>query len=160
MENVKLKFVRLLISILVFALSSCLKRTGDISSQIEISLKDSVYTLRPQSFEINQKRDTIIVGKRGTVIHIPKGIFRLENQEMNASQVIIDLTGCYTLREILESGIETKCNDSLLISFGFINIQANNINGEKLHIRDGAYLTIQLDSNYIDKPLSPDVFLR
>ena len=90
-----------------------------------------------QEFTIEQKNDTVVVGKEGTRIEFPKQAFTDLNGNLITEPVKIELKECYTTEAIFNAGLTTKSSDALLETGGMIYIEATS-NGNPVKMKDGA----------------------
>lgn len=88
---------------------------------------------KPQQFQVNNLRDTVLRGKEGTVLHIPKNSFNVNGT------VIITITEFYSIEDIIMNKLSTTTTDGQqLVSGGMVYISASgNYSDSLLQLRDG-----------------------
>ena len=105
----------------------------DQANQIEKLAKPA------QTFLINPKRDTILIGKEGTQVFIRANSFAMKDQN---TPIEIKLTEFYKKSDFLLNNLSTSTTtDELLESGGTIDIQASSGN-EQLNLKQGASLQV------------------
>ncbi len=57
---------------------------------------------------------TTVIGKKITLLEIPKNVFVDKDNPLVKGKIRIDLVECYSRRDIIESGIDTWYKDSQL----------------------------------------------
>jgi hypothetical protein len=75
--------------------------------------------LEKQLFEIDTRKDTVVVTKRGTVFAIPANAF-----ESSSQSIVFSVQEAITPSEIIRAGLSTMADDKLLETGGMFNIQA------------------------------------
>jgi hypothetical protein len=75
--------------------------------------------LEKQLFEIDTRKDTVVVTKRGTVFAIPANAF-----ESSSQSIVFSVQEAITPAEIIRAGLSTMADDKLLETGGMFNIQA------------------------------------
>tara|TARA_B100001109_G_C18864143_1_gene475887 strand:- start:6510 stop:8408 length:1899 start_codon:yes stop_codon:yes gene_type:complete len=98
-----------------------------------------------QFFEISTESDTIIEGKKGTIIQIPKEAFTDKNGQVVSGKIQIELAEPEGLDEFLLSGITSQSTKQLLESKGVFFLNASQ-NGQAL-------LVNQQNPIYIEKSI-------
>ena len=105
----------------------------DQANQIEKLAKPA------QTFLINPKRDTILIGKEGTQVFIRANSFAMKDQN---TPIEIKLTEFYKKSDFILNNLSTSTTtDELLESGGTIDIQASSGN-EQLNLKQGASLQV------------------
>ena len=105
----------------------------DQANQIEKLAKPA------QTFLINPKRDTILIGKEGTQVFIRANSFAIKDQN---TPIEIKLTEFYKKSDFILNNLSTSTTtDELLESGGTIDIQASSGN-EQLNLKQGASLQV------------------
>jgi hypothetical protein len=77
------------------------------------------FELENQLFEIDTRKDTVVVTKHGTVFAIPANAF-----ESNSQSILFTVQEAITPAEIIRAGLSTMADDKLLETGGMFNIQA------------------------------------
>ena len=77
------------------------------------------FELENQLFEIDTRKDTVVVTKHGTVFAIPANAF-----ESNSQSILFSIQEAITPAEIIRAGLSTMADDKLLETGGMFNIQA------------------------------------
>ena len=134
------KFILILISLLLF---SCEKENSSNLEMIKSQLKtDNLFTTK-----FILKNDTVIKGKLGTQIFIPKDLF----SNYTNGQITLELKEFYSKEDMILNGLSTITNqDELLESSGMIYI--NFTESEKqLEIKNGKLYNVILPSKSLNK---------
>ncbi len=76
-----------------------------------------------QSFNINTNKDTIIVGKQGTIIIFPANCFQRPDT-LKKSDILITLKEIYNVSDMIIENLSTTSNNKLLETDGMIKIEA------------------------------------
>ena len=108
---------------------------GNISGQLRTVLTE--IGSEKQLFSILASQPNTIVGKEGTIILIPKESIVDQNSNLFTDTVIIELKEHFKLNDYLLSNLQTKHNDSLLVTEGMIFIRATDLKGHELKIAKG-----------------------
>jgi hypothetical protein len=122
----------LLLLTLTFLLLSCnennkkssTKATNDAITKLAPNDPFSNTTIESEFFSISADKDTIIEGKNGTIIQIPKGALVDEQGNVITGKVKIELAELETLDDYLLSGITSESDGKLLDSKGVFYINA------------------------------------
>lgn len=87
-------------------------------------------------FFINNKADTLIQGKEGTLVFIEKESFRNSLGEIVSDSIAITLQEVYKTEDIIAHSISMRSKGQLLETAGMINLQAS-ANGNALTLKPG-----------------------
>ncbi len=147
MKNIVLLFF---FSILITSCNQDKKQPPSKGSKSNVSklTKDDPFSksmIESEFFNISTKKDTIIEGKNGTIIQIPKGAFKDAKGNIISGNVKIELAEPETLDDFLLSGISSQSGDKLLNSKGTFFINAKQ-NGKQLFLDENNPI-------YIEKPI-------
>jgi cytochrome c551/c552 len=147
MKNIIILFF---LSVLITSCNQSKKKTSSNDSNSEVSklTKDDPFsksTVESKFFNLSTDKDTIIEGKNGTIIQIPKGAFKDAKGNVITGNVEIELAEPETLDEFLLSGISSQFGDKLLNSKGTFFINAKQ-NGKQLFLDENNPI-------YIEKPI-------
>ncbi|AFC26836.1 OmpA family protein [Saprospira grandis] len=106
-----------------------------------------------QEFWINPNRDTLIFGANGSQLFIPAGSFvRANGQALSDDKVKIELREALSLNDMWMQNLQTVApGHELIETGGMVNIQAQDLNDEKLQLAPKASLNLRLPS---DEPLN------
>jgi hypothetical protein len=99
-----------------------------------------------QYFEISGNNDTILEGKDGTILLIPKGAFQSDKGTTSSGKITIELAEAYTLDQMLLSNLTTLSNGLPLQSGGMIFLNAKDGN-ENLQIRKDNPVRIEMPTS-------------
>lgn len=133
-------FILILISLLLF---SCEKEN---SSNLEV-IKSQLKTENLFTTKFTLKNDTVIKGKLGTQIFIPKDLF----SNYTNSQITLELKEYYSKEDMILNGLTTITNqDELLESSGMIYINFTE-SGKQLEIKNGKLYNVILPSKSLNK---------
>lgn len=98
-------------------------------------------------FEISNSNDTIIYGKQGTKLFIPKNSFKQKNIE-------IQLLEFYDMVDMLFYGLTTNHENGILVSGGMIHISALNNNKNVNMIKD-KHFKIYFKTEFLENSMKP-----
>lgn len=133
-------FILILISLLLF---SCEKEN---SSNLEV-IKSQLKTENLFTTKFTLKNDTVIKGKLGTQIFIPKDLF----SNYTNGQITLELKEYYSKEDMILNGLTTITNqDELLESSGMIYINFTE-SGKQLEIKNGKLYNVILPSKSLNK---------
>ncbi len=111
-------------------------------------LKQAISQNYEQKYLVNTKQNDTIVGSKGATIYIPANSFILPNGSAPNGEVEITLMEYKTNADAILNNLSTICNGKILESGGMLNITAS-FEGEKLKIKDGKALKVEMPSNNI-----------
>ncbi len=144
------------LTIILTILSSCSNPSADnktdkvvFEERIAIpntKSKKLINELRPESqkFQINTDLDTIITGKNGTQVFIPKNSFVNVDGELVKGKVDIETIEVLSVADFIKTNIQTISNRLPLQSEGMVFIDAK-YNGLQLEIASGKKIQIELE---------------
>ncbi|MCC5918044.1 MAG: c-type cytochrome [Cryomorphaceae bacterium] len=146
------KILAALIILSVFAISyhsfQNKSSSNDSSKSISKMAVDDPFsesTIKSEFIKISADKDTIIEGKNGTVIQIPKGAFKDSDGNIIEGEVVIELAEPETFNDFLLSGISAQSGEKLLDLKGTFFINATQ-SGKQLFPN-------QNNPIYIEKPI-------
>lgn len=147
MKNIIILFF---LSVLVASCNQNKKKTSSKDSNNSISklTKNDPFsksTVESEFFNISTDRDTIIEGKNGTIVQIPKGAFKDAQGNVIQGDIEIELAEPETIDDFLLSGISSQSGEKLLNSKGTFFINASQ-NGKQLFLDENNPI-------YIEKPI-------
>jgi len=141
--KIKILLTSLIAGILIIAVG-CSTDTKKEKEQTPIkSLADVFTNLKPatQLFDVKPTEETLLKGKKGTVIYLPQNAFQFLDGTMPSGNVIIELKECYTLSDMIAENLSTTSENQLLQTAGMIYIKAT-AEGKELAIKNGKAFTI------------------
>lgn len=100
--------------------------------------------LAPKQYKINNTRDTVIIGDKGTIINIPANSFKTTS----GNEVDIELIEALTLGDIVTLGAQTVAGDNLLQTGGVLFLQAYE-NGQELALNTGSAIQVKVPTNQL-----------
>lgn len=112
------------------------------------------------TYIINGGIENTIYGRYNTKIVISPNTFVDGYGYFVEDSIKILLSEFYTRKDILLSRIQTTYNNKLLISHGFIRIDAFSQNNETLKVYKKGKIEIEFDTSFYDKRYKPEVFFR
>jgi hypothetical protein len=144
--------VPIIISILLYSCSSI--KTNDKDKQVYkeesilIPHNKSEILFKPlkpesQNFEINAASDTLISGKNGTLVFIPKNSFINSTDETITGKVEIELLEVLSAKDFIKANLQTVSNGQVLQSQGMFFINAKS-NGQPIYLASNKKLQIEL----------------
>lgn len=106
--------------------------------------------LRPatQTFTIKGYRDTLLIGKNGTTLAIPKNTF-VNSQGKLAKTVNIDLVEVNSVADIIKTNLQTTSGEKILQTGGMLFIDAKE-NNKPLAVAEGKSIYVEVKSDYKD----------
>jgi hypothetical protein len=99
-----------------------------------------------QFFDIKANQDNVVEGNRGTILIVPKGCFKDENDNIVESDVKIELTESLSMEDIILSNLNTTSNGKPLETDGMIYFNAT-LNGKQLTINKENPIHIEMPTN-------------
>ncbi|MGQ1786808.1 MULTISPECIES: TonB family protein [unclassified Saccharicrinis] len=106
------------------------KKVDVFLPQINHRAKEPNYK-KPQSFLIDNTKDTTITCKNGSIIEIPKNCFDInENKDKPKGPTEIQVTEYYDAPEMIDANLSTQSGDKILETGGMLYIQAFSGNYE------------------------------
>lgn len=133
----------LLSALLLF---SCNQNSENHQERIYIPMndvKDVLTNLKPlkSTFELAANEESVIKGKKGTVIYIPANSFVFKDGTKPKGTIKIEVKECYSNASIIGQGLHTNSQNSVLASGGMVYLAAKS-DGKDLEIMDGKALQI------------------
>lgn len=90
------------------------------------------------TFQFSSNRDTFLIGKKGSAIHLPAYAFIDENNELYEGKVTIELLEAFTLEDMILGNLTTTSDDGrLLESSGMFRLSIKG-NGKTLKVNPNA----------------------
>ncbi len=133
----------ILIFLSLTLLSSCQEETTSNLKQIEANLK----TDNTSTSEFILVKDTVIIGKLGTAILIPKDLF----DNYTNGKITLELKEFYSKEDIILNGLSTITDkDELLESSGMLYINFTE-EGKQLNIKEGKKYEVRPSNAILDK---------
>ncbi len=116
---------------------------------------NSFYPDKPsQFFIINPLRDTIIIGKEGTMLHFPAGSM------LSKKPVEIELKEFYSFTDYLKNGLTTSSNGQLLITGGSIYLNAKENEGAKKQVGINQEIGVGVDFTLGKTDTAMQIFIK
>ncbi|AHM62815.1 cytochrome c, mono- and diheme variants family protein [Flammeovirgaceae bacterium 311] len=121
--------------------------SSTVSRFFEGKLKNTYSAIsdEAQSFVFSNARDTVLIGKYGSIIQIPDNSFE-NHQGIAPARVSLELVEALTPYEMLRNGLSTTSKDGLLESDGMIYLKALNEAGELLKVVTGKEIYLEIPS--------------
>ncbi len=85
---------------------------------------------------INNQRDTVIVGKRGTLLYFPARCFKVKATNQPTDKAIVYLQEFYNVPDYISANLSTQTSDSLLETNGLVYVEAQTKDGKELKVSD------------------------
>jgi hypothetical protein len=139
----------ILLGILVIVLSAC-SHSNQVSFQQLISV-------RYDTLQIDNTRDTLIFGSKGTALFFEKGSFQFPDGTTPSGKVFIRLKECYNNSDIIRENLVTISDGKLLETRGMVNVAAFS-NDKELRLKDGKKFTIRFPKKPSDKKTQMSLF--
>lgn len=105
-----------------------------------------------QSFEINAKTDTVLIGKSGTIIRIYKNTFVDNNGKLIDGQINLELKEIFKSSDIVLANLTTLSNGNKLQTEGMIFLNATQ-NGEQLEIANNGAVGILMPTDSVQNQM-------
>ncbi|TLX74569.1 TonB family protein [Labilibacter sediminis] len=116
--------------------------------RVDVSLSKRTYTekepnyQKPQSFFIDNTKDTIIECDRGTKIKIPKNSLIVEEtKSIPQGHIKLQVTEYYELHEMIDANLSTQSDNEILETGGMLYMQAW-FNGKECVLKDDSGIEI------------------
>lgn len=123
-----------------------IKHTPVTTNNIQDSVKQlsraditNFLSTKSETFEINQKRDTLIYCKKGVVLFLPANCIQFQDGSSFAKPVRLEVKECNSLKDFLGENLSTVSGNKLLETAGMINIKATVDNKEVYLKKDKEY---------------------
>lgn len=91
-------------------------------------------TTQTETFEINQKKDTLIYCQKGTVIFLPANCLQFKDGTLSVKPVKFEVKECNSLKDYLGENLSTVSDSNLLETAGMINIKAT-VDGKEVILK-------------------------
>lgn len=91
---------------------------------------EKIFGSNEQTFKINDRKDTILVGQKGTHIRVPKYLLSQELSDNDTIKVV--LKEFYTISDMLLAGLSTTSNGKILQTNGMIKLSIY-LNNKKIN---------------------------
>lgn len=146
MRNPLLSSSLIIFCLMLFSCSSETKET--MRESVEQTVKPVLNrdNLTSQFFTIDTNKDTIILGKSGTKISIPKNSFVNSKGEAVSGFISFELKEAITLKDMVLANLTTMSDDKILESGGMIYVQAT-ANEEQLQIASSKSLGVTIPTS-------------
>ncbi|MBL4657930.1 MAG: hypothetical protein JKX73_08020 [Flavobacteriales bacterium] len=103
-----------------------------------------------QFFDLSTKEDTVIEGKNGTVIMIPKGAFKDENGKVVKGNIKLELAEPTTADELMLSNLTSNAGDKTLDSKGILYLNAT-ADGRPLRMNEKRPIYVEIPAGGNEK---------
>ena len=134
---------------LMIILSAC-SHSNQISFQQLISV-------RSDTIQIDNTRDTLIFGSKGTVLFFEKESFQLPDGTAPSGKISILLKECYSNSDIVRENLATTSDGKLLETKGMINVTAFS-NTQALRLKKGEKFIIHFPKDSSDRKKQMNLF--
>ncbi|MFB6307453.1 MAG: hypothetical protein ABEH43_10805, partial [Flavobacteriales bacterium] len=124
--------------------------------QVPISEFLDRYKVSTQTFNIQMdSSESLIKGKKGTKVAIPRNAFVNKKGEEVQGQVKIHLKECFSLKSMIGDDLTTKSKyGSILSSDGMVKVNATK-GSEKLELKNAKELRVSIPTDNKDKTMQP-----
>jgi hypothetical protein len=99
-----------------------------------------------QHFSFASNKGAFIEGTEGTALQIPPNSFVNQNNEVIEGRIDFTLIEAYSYNAMLTQNLSTKSGGELLETGGMIYLEAQDSNGNKLALKDGAIISASMNS--------------
>ncbi len=101
-----------------------------------------------ETFEIDNTKEAVIYGSKGTLVSIPRNCFRTKNGKPVSGKVQIELKEVFSKADLLLSNLPTVSNGRMLETNGSVYINAT-AEGQPLELAEGRsiYVEVPTDGN-------------
>ena len=134
---------------LIFFLSACSSNTPKSFLQL-ISVK-------PDTLQIDNTKDTLIFGSKGTALFFEKGSFQLPDGTAPSGKISILVKECYNNADIVRENLSTTSGRELLETRGMINVSAFS-NDRELKFKKGKKFIIHFPKDSSDGKKKMNLF--
>jgi hypothetical protein len=98
-----------------------------------------------QTFWLNPRRDTVLLGAEGTTIWVPAQALVAPTRELGSAELVeFRLQEFYSLPDILLNNLSTNSSQGLLETGGMLHLEARTRAGELCRLRPGTELLIRM----------------
>jgi hypothetical protein len=136
------------LAVIIFVSFSCSTEPKNLTTIISKVYSEN--NLAKQTFSIDPDRDTLLIGKSGTVIHIEKNSFADSLGNTVKSPIDIDLKEALNPFDMVLSNLTTTSNGQNLESGGMIYLNATS-DGKQLSLSAGKGIDIGIPADSINK---------
>lgn len=118
------------IIILTFCFYYCYACTNEVAEKrIDNTSFNNFIEVPSQFFKINSDKDTVIIGKNGTKIFLPKQCFNVKTEKIE-----IELREYLNIQDMLTNMLTTTSNSKILETYGMLYINAKTLKGEPISL--------------------------
>ncbi len=143
------KVQNILLGILVIFLAACSSNSPQAFNQL--------LSVKPDTIKIDNTKDTLIFGSKGTALFFEKGSFQLPDGTIPAGKISILLKECYSNSDIIREDLTTTASGKLLETRGMINVIAF-ANDEQLILKRGKKFIIHFPKDTSDSKRQMNLF--
>lgn len=109
------------------------------------------------TLQIDNTKDTLVLGPKGTGLFFEKGSFELPNGTIPKGKISIQLKECYSNSDIVRENLSTTSSGKLLETRGMINVLAFSDNQE-LKLKQGKKFIIHFPKDSSDRKKQMNLF--
>lgn len=102
---------------------------------------------QPQHFSVNAAEDNTITAKQGTRFTLTKACFVNHKGQEITQTIDVQVKECYNLPDMMEEGLTTTSNNTILESKGMVSIMAF-YKGEELKLKDGENINVRFPFDF------------
>jgi hypothetical protein len=118
---------------------------------------EKLISVKSDTLKINNLKDTLIVGLKGTALFFEKESFQLPNGTTPGGNISIVLKECYSNSDIVRENLATTTGGKLLETRGMINITAFS-NDQELILKKGKKFIIHFPKNSSERKKQMNLF--
>lgn len=134
---------------LIILLSACNSNNQETFQQ--------TLSVKVDTLQIDNTKDTLVFGSKGTALFFEKGSFELPDGSMPKGKISIQLKECYSNSDIVRENLTTTSNGKLLETKGMINVLAFADNQE-LKLKQGKKFIIHFPKDTSDRKKQMNLF--
>ena len=120
--------------------------TKDSVKQLSRADISSFLSTKTETFEINQKRDTLIYCKKGVVLFLPANCLQFKDGSSFVKPVKLEVKECNSLKDFLGENLSTVSGNKLLETAGMINIKAT-VDDKEVYLKKDEEYAIYFPKN-------------
>jgi hypothetical protein len=114
-------------------------------------------SMETDTIKIDNSKDTLIVGPKGTALFFEKDSFQLPDGTRPKGQISILLKECYSNSDIVRESLATTANGKLLDTRGMINVLAFS-NSQDLTLKKGKKYIVHFPKDSVDRKKQMNLF--
>ena len=116
-----------------------------------------IISVRCDTLKIDNTKDTLIFGQKGTALFFEKESFQLPDGNTPAGKISILLKECYSTLDIIGENLSTTADGKLLETRGMINVTAFS-NNQELKLKKGSKFIVHFHKDTSEREKQMNLF--